>query len=258
MNSRIVANNEIFSSNPEAYIKSIFGNEITNLSYKILDIILPNDRIIIDVQYDKIYKPTLETIYIKISDLQPYGLNSNTAYIFEYKGLPVYLNAKINQYKDKIPVRIYPYDKGDKYYSYVALIENNPLHAYATIVKNDYRFGGDAKIPEPSRIGTKELYDEEKTIENYKNEIKKFDELKIINTIKLIKSFDQTLDSNSYTGFVIDYNHLPNKLINGHIIIIPKRKSNLLFYYPNSSNPIYPNEIEFIKRFMKFDQSNLE
>ena len=56
----------------------------------------------------------------------------------------------------------------------------------------------------------------------------------------------------------MDYNHLPNKLINGHIIIIPKRKSNLLFYYPNSSNPIYPNEIEFIKRFMKFDQSNLE
>ena len=37
MNARIVANNEIFSSNPEGYIKSILGNEINNLSYAIQD-----------------------------------------------------------------------------------------------------------------------------------------------------------------------------------------------------------------------------
>lgn len=257
MNARIVANNEIFSSNPEGYIKSILGNEINNLSYEIQDILLPNDRIVIDVKYDKIYIPSLETIYINRSDLKPYGLNSNNSYIFEYKGLPVYLSTISSNLKDKIPVRIYPYDKGDKYYKYVARIEKDPLHAYATIVKNDYGFSGDAIIPEVNKTGTKELFDEKTTIENYKSEIEKFDELKIINTIKVIKSFNETIDSNSYTGFIMDYNLLPNELINGHIIIISKRKSNLLFYYPNSSNPIYPNEIQFIKKFMKFDQSNL-
>ena len=82
---RITANNSIFQANPESYIRSLFGNEIKNIKYVIQDIVLPNNRIVVDVTFDKVYVPSIETVYIEVSDLKSFNSQSGT-YMFEYQG----------------------------------------------------------------------------------------------------------------------------------------------------------------------------
>lgn len=255
---RITANNSIFQANPESYIRSLFGNEIKNIKYVVQDIVLPNNRIVVDVTFDKVYIPSIETVYIEVSDLKSFNSQSGT-YMFEYQGSPVCLSAFPNQLKGKtrIPVKIYPYEKQDKYYSYVAIPLRDPLHGYSTIISNKYNISDvHAKVPESNKAG-KELYTEEETIRALKQEIMKYEAFNAVNEIKSVKSFVETKNSNSSTAFIMDYKLLPDEQINGHIIVTAHRKSDLLLYYPNNSNVIYNEEIQFIKDFMKFDRSNL-
>lgn len=256
--TRIVANNSIFQADPEGYIRSLFGNEIKNVRYVEQDVILPNNRIVVDVSFDKAYIPSLKTLYINVSDLKSF--NSQTgSYMFDYEGKPVCLSAFSSQLKGKtrIPVKIYPYDKNDKYYSYVAVPLKEPLHAYSTIISTKYNLSDvHADVPISNHSG-KELYNEEQTIDALKKEISKYEIFEAINDFKIVKSFEETKNSTSSTAFVMDYKLLPNEQINGHIVVISHRKSDLLFYYPNSANVIYADEIQFIKDFMSFDRSNL-
>ena len=257
--TRITADNTIFQADPEGYIKSLFGNEIKNIKYVVQDIILPNNRIVIDVTFEKAYIPTLKTVYIDVSELKSF--NSQTgSYMFNYEGKPVCLSAFSSQLKgkSKIPVKIYPYDKNDKYYSYVAVPLKEPLHAYSTLVSNKYNINDvHAEIPTNNKAG-KELYNEEQTIEALKKEIAKYETFGAINEFKSIKSFVETQNSSSSTAFVFSYKLLPDYQINGHIIICAHRRSDLLLYYPNNANVIYPEEIQFIKNFMDFDRCNLQ
>ena len=89
---RITANNSIFQANPESYIRSLFGNEIKNIRYTVQDIVLPNNRVIIDVSFDKAFVPTIETVYVNVSDLKSFNSQSGT-YIFDYNGTPICLSA---------------------------------------------------------------------------------------------------------------------------------------------------------------------
>lgn len=255
---RIVANNSIFQPDPEGYIRSLFGNEIKNVKYEVQDILLPNNRIIVDVSFEKAYIPSLKTTYINVSDLKSFNSQAN-AYIFEYDGKPVCLSAFPSQLKGKtrIPVKIYPYEKNDKYYSYVAVPLKDPLHAYSTLVSSKYSLSDvHADIPTNNHSG-KELYDEAETIKALKTEISKIESFGAINEIKPVKSFIETRNSSSSTAFIMSYKLLPDQQINGHIIVPSHRRSDLLLYYPNSANVIYADELSFIKEFMEFDRCNL-
>ena len=164
-----------------------------------------------------------------------------------------------NQLKGRtsIPVKIYPYEKGDKYYSYVAVPLMEPLHAYSTVTAHKFGLNDiQAEIPSNNSTGI-ELYNESETIDAMKRELKKHEFFAAINELKPIKNFEETHQASSSIAFVMDYKLLPNHQINGHIIIPAHRKSNLILYYPNSVNVIYPEEITFIKKFIEFDRQNL-
>lgn len=259
LSERFLVDSELFQSAPEAYIKNLLGDEIQNMTYHVSDIIFPEGRIVVDVHYDKLLAPLLKTIYVDVNELKQMNQLQNS-YIFEYgpEKLPVRLicsSMVLKKYK-QLPVIIHAYNKQDEYYHYIARPLREPLHAYTTIVSSHYNIDTILPLLEDAPPG-KELYTEEETLKAYTNEITKFDMFKSINTIKIIKSFDETKNSNDYTGFIISYDKLPDISITGHIIINDHRRSNLLFYFPNTSNMIYEDEIVFIKKFMKYDASNL-
>lgn len=261
LSERLLVDSELFQSAPEAYIKNLLGDEIQNMTYHVSDVIFPEGRIVVDVHYDKLLAPLLKTIYVDVNELKQMNQLQNS-YIFEYgpEKIPVRLICStmvLKKYK-RLPVIIHAYNKQDEYYHYIARPLREPLHAYTTIISSHYNI--DTVLPTLKTEQTdklKELYTEEETIKAYTDEIAKFDMFKSINTIKVIKSFDETKNSNDYTGFIISYDKLPDISITGHIIIHDHRKSNLLFYFPNTSNMIYEDEIRFIKEFMKYDATNL-
>jgi len=264
LSERFLADSEIFYSNPEDYIHSLLGNEIQNVSYDVQDCVFPNGQIVVDVHYNKQINPSLETIYVEKKDLKRLN-NQNGTYIFEYSDekIPVCLIASQGalQGKDKFPVYIYEYNKGDKFYSYLARIRPEPLHAYSTALPATFNIKNAwPELIKDGKIKTgkiNELYDEKQTIDAYQEEISKFDSFRSINKIVVVKDFKETMNSKANVGFLIDYRNLPNEDIYGHIVIIPHRRSDLLFYYPNSANIIYVDEINFIKDFMKFDATNI-
>lgn len=260
LSERLYADSELFDADPEAYIHSLLGDEIQNMTYIVSDIIYPDGHIVVDVHYDKLLAPTLKTTYIDVKDLKQMNQMQNS-YIFEYGAdkIPVRFicSASVIRANKSIPVIIHAYNKQDEYYHYIARPLKEPLHAYSTIVSKRYNL--DTVFPklETNESIGKELYNETETKKAYTDEIASFDIFKGVNTIKEISSFKDTRNANDYTAFILSYDELPDTSINGHIVIIEHRKSNLLLYYPNVSNIIDAEEISFIKRFMRFDASNL-
>ena len=259
LSERLLVHSRLFESNPLKYIKSLIGEEVTNVSYTVNDVIFPDNKIVVDVKYDKVIIPSLKTVYIDVSTLKRLGVENNK-FIFEYNKIPICIYVSPSKLRNvkTIPVTIWPYTRNDTFYSYIARIKLEPLHAYSTMLSSEYNIDkvhAALAITKPEKV--KELYDEKETINAYQNEISQFESMININNLKMIKKFNETKNSNAFTGFVMSYKILPDAEINGHIIIIEHRRSDLLFYYPNNSNMIYADEIQFIKEFMAFDESNL-
>lgn len=261
LSTRILVNNEIFNSDPEEYIGSLLGNEIQNVQWEVQDVVFPDGQVVVDIHYDKQLNPTLKTLYVDIKDLKRVNAQ-NGMFIFEYgeSKIPVCLiiSPTVLQKYKHIPIKIYEYNKNDKFYSYIARYLQEPLHAYTTILAN--RFNLKSVWPElvvEDNDERKELYDDKMTVATYTEEISQFDSLRVINKIETVRSFDQTKNAKANIGFVLSFTILPDHDIYGHIIIIAKRRSDLLFYYPNNSNIIYKDELDFIKAFMRFDHTNL-
>lgn len=263
---RFKVNGEIFNPNPMRYMHNLLGNEVEIVSIQNQSPIFSDGHLVVDVTYRKLIIETLKTIYIDMSKLQNFGEQS-TSFIFEYEvndqKIPICLIVtnpdKIKSYR-KLPVSIYPYRNKDKYYNYIALFRNEPLHSYSTIVATQFNIDkvfAEIKDVNVNKSKYKELYNEEETKKAYLEEVRHFDCLAQINTILRPKKFEETLDSKTNIGFLMEYSKLPDHDIFGHIVIIGHRKSDLLFYYPNSARRISSYELEFIKKFMEFDISNL-
>lgn len=259
-------NNICLDCGLKQYIKSLLGNEIDIIKIEEQSIILPNNKCIVDVWYNKLYISPIKTYYINKKDMKSYG-DYTDLYIIEIDKQPVLLRMNNEQYhktKDRIPISIVPLVNNNKnFYHYFASYQKTPLHGYSTLLRNKFNFPSVDVSFEDKQTKNKvsELYTEKDTIENYKKEITKVeynDILGVINNVKYIKSFDQTYNSSSNVGYVFKSEILPNDDINGHIIIIPNRTSDLIFYYPNVSNMIYLDEIMFIKKFIIYDKNNLD
>lgn len=260
LSERLYADSELFDADPEAYIHSLLGDEIQNMSYIVSDIVYPDGHIVVDVHYDKLLAPSLKTLYIDVKDLKQMNQLQNS-YIFEYgaEKIPVRFicSAAIIKANSSIPVIIHAYNKQDEYYHYIARPLKEPLHSYSTVISKHYNL--DTVFPklETNEPIGRELYTDAETKKAYTEELTKFDIFKGVNTIKEITDFKETRNANDYTAFILSYDVLPDTSINGHIIIIEHRKSSLLLYYPNAANVIETDELAFIKRFMRFDASNL-
>lgn len=248
------------------HIKSLLGNEVEIIKIQEQSLLLNNNKIIVDVWFNKIYISPIKTYYINKKDLKQSG-DYKDLYIFEINKKPVLLRLNKLQYqktKDEIPVHIRPLNGNNKnYYHYYAEYQKIPLHGYTTIIKNKFNIPSvDVNIDEiDKKHSFTEIYNEKETIENYKNELSLNngikDTLGIINNIKLIKNFEETKNSPISVGYVFDHKILPKDNINGHILIIPNRKTDLIFYYPNVSNVVYYDEICFIHKFIEFDKTNI-
>ena len=256
---RIQAASESFFIDPEAYIKSLIGIGARIIKWTKNSIIMSNSKIIIDVLYEKPDISPIVTYYVKPSELKSLS-GSDTQFIFEKDGVPVSLvivDPDLLKQK-KIALQINP-TGGKRFYKYLAIPIDEPLHAYSTITRNEYGLPSvDAFIrADHPKVTRKELYKMPETKSAYMEAIGHFDLLKSINNLREIKKFDETKNADSSTGFLIHAKDLPNESIFGCIIITPHRISDIIFYSPNSSQIITADELNFIKKFVEFDKSNL-
>lgn len=245
--------NEIFQRDPIAAIRSRLGQGTDIVDYRVQSIILPGCKIIVDVDYNKIETSTLKTLYVKSKDLRRIETQPGTIegqYMVTVNGINVNMVIE-DEMKEEMPIKLYSHNVPG-ICQYMGMVLDSPLHAYSTLTPISAW-----PIIDSNEKPGKEWFTEAETIANYKMEAACFDELRSVNNVKLVKSFTECED-NRTTGYVIAYDQLPDETINGHIIIVPRRKSNLLFYYPTTSNVIYDDEMKFIKSFMKFDQTNLK
>lgn len=262
LSERFKASAELFYANPEGYIKSLLG-DVTNMTYQVLSVVMPGAQILVDVRYDKFSPPTLKTMYVRIDELKHLNAQGNY-FIFERDSKPICLvtdptDQDILKKRTSIPVFIYSYNKNDKFYSYVARTLETPLHAYST-VDAKRRIFVDA-IPTIDKADEKkkgvELFSIEETLRAYKEEVAHYELFKFVNDISVVKSFEETKNARGNQSFVLDYRMLPDEGLNGHVIISDRRRSDLLFYYPHTSNFIDSEQVKFIKEFMAYDVTNL-
>ena len=256
---RFEASSESFFVDPEGYIKSLIGIGARIIKWTKNSIIMSNSKVIIDVLYEKPSISPIVTHYIKPSELKSLS-GSNIQFIFEKDGVPVsFIMADPElMKKKKIPLDIRP-TAGKHFYKYLAVPADEPLHAYSTITRNQYGLPSVESfiMNEHGKITRKELYNIKETRDAYMKAIAHFDLLKSINNLKEVKSYKETMNSDSSTGFLMHAKDLPNEQIFGCILITPHRVSDVLFYYPNSTQVITQGELNFIKRFIEFDKSNL-
>lgn len=262
LSQRFKASGELFYANPEGYIKSLLG-DVTNMTYEVLSVVMPGAQIIVDVHYDKFSPPTLKTMYVRIDELKHLNAQGNY-FIFERDSKPICLitdptDQDILKKRTNIPVCIYSYNKNDKFYSYVARTLETPLHAFSTVDTKRRIFVDAIPIIEKENSKKKgiEQFSIEETLEAYKKEAAHYEIFKFVNDISLVKSFAETKNARANKSFVLDYRTLPDEGFNGHVIISDHRRSDLLFYYPHSSNLIDSEQVKFIKDFMAYDATNL-
>ena len=245
--------NEIFQRDPMGAIRSRLGQGTDVIDYRVQSIILPGCKIVVDVDYNKIETSTFRTLYVKSKDLRKIETQPGTIegqYMVSVNGINVNLVIE-DEIRDEMPIKLYSHNIPGVC-QYMGMVLDSPLHGYSTLTPVSAW-----PIIETNEKGGKEWFTESETVANYKLEASAFDELRSVNNVKLVKSFTEC-DDNRTTGYVISYTQLPDEAINGHIIIVPRRKSDLLFYYPTASNIIYEDEMTFIKGFMRFDQTNLK
>lgn len=247
-------------------IKSLLGSEIEIVKIEKPKLLLRNNKIIIDVWFNKAYISPIKTYYIDKTKLKQNG-DYKDLYIFELEKQPVLLRlnkATFSSSEKTIPVHIRPLLSGNRnYYHYYAEYQRQPLHGYSTILKNKFSIPSvevDLGKIEHSKA-VKELFTEKETVENYEKELRDNTTIKEIlgpiSSVKVIKNFDETKNSGSGIAYVLSDSLLPKTNINGHILIIPNRKTDLICYYPNVANMIYYDEICFIHKFIEFDKTNL-
>lgn len=256
---RFEASSESFFIDPDGYIKSLIGIGAKIIKWTKNSIIMSNSKVIIDVLYEKPTISPIVTHYIKPSELKSLS-GSDSQYIFEKDGVPVSFIIADPELmkKKKIPLDIRP-TAGKRFYKYLAVPTEEPLHAYSTITRNQYGLPSVESfiMNDHGKITRKELYNIKETREAYMKAIAHFDLLKSINNLKEVKNYKETMNSDSSTGFLMHAKDLPNEQIFGCIIITPHRVSDIIFYYPNSSQTITQGEVNFIKKFIEFDRSNL-
>ena len=256
---RFEASSQSFFVDPEGYIKSLIGIGARIIKWTKNSVIMSNSKIIVDVLYEKPDISPIITHYIKPSELKSLS-GSDTQFIFEKDGIPVsFILADPSLMKQKkIALDIRP-TAGKHFYKYLAVPAEEPLHAYSTITRNQYGLPSVESFitNEHGKVNRKELYNIKETKDAYMESIVHFDLLKSINNLKEIKNFKETFNSDSSTGFLIHAKDLPDEQIFGCIVITPHRISDIVFYYPNSSQVISPGELKFIKRFVEFDKTNL-
>ena len=258
---RFCVDDESYENNPKEYIKSLLGNEIEIIEIRKNNIIRKDCKVLIDVWFKKLYISPIKTYYITKSDLKRYG-DYKDLYIVEIEKNNVLTRLTSQQLNsEKIILNLAPlYNNEIHYFGY---FQNEPLHGYSTIIKNNFNYPSVNCVLDEviEKNNIKELYNEKETIENYKRELLKNvnkDVLGFVSDVELINNFEKTLNSKSTKGFIMSVDILPYENINGHIIIIPKRKTDLIFYYPNVANMIYLDEVKFIKKFINYDKNNLK
>lgn len=256
---RFEASSQSFFVDPEGYIKSLIGIGARIIKWTKNSVILSNSKIIVDVLYEKPDISPIVTHYIKPSELKSLS-GSDSKFIFEKDGVPVsfIMSDQDIMKQKKIALDIHP-TAGKHFYKYLAVPAEEPLHAYSTITRNQYGLPSVESYIESykGKASRKEIYNIKETRDAYLTEIGHFDLLKSINNLREIKKFNETLNSDSSTGFLIHAKDLPDDQIFGCIIIVPHRISDVVFYYPNSTQKITAGELSFIKKFVEFDKTNL-
>ena len=274
LRKRLTIPSETFSPNPIGVLKSLLGEGVTILKYEVQSIVLSNSKIVVDVEYEARNINPLVTYYVKTSDLVMCTPTGNAQVFKTEEGIPVWFkvsNPKILE-RNIIPVLIAPFNPSsksrrsieayvEKNFKYFAIYNPEPLHAYSTFFDTKHYLYSRIDVDDilsssNAQIKRKEIYNMDRTNDEYSKAIHKFECLNEVTSLKLIKKFDEIdLANPSNIGYLMDAQVLPSdRTLTGIIVVQPIRQSNIIFYYPHLSREITMEEIQFTKDLVEIDK----
>lgn len=266
--SRCKLSYRLFLINPTKAIRQLLGQDIHIISYVLNDAVFDDETCVVDVEYLSIKLSPYRIYFINKDDIKQLTPESHV-YIASVNGCNVKIVSPIiKDFKNVIPLIINssvtnnysPAGPLDMSFSYFGILARKGLNAYCTSnthigQKNVSFMVEDIKPIYPDNYVCSHVMNDAETIAAYKSEVSQQSILNIIDNVVMVKKFDEC--KLGTIGYVMDYNALPkNEDINGIILIQPKRKPNLLLYYPIVNFTITSDEITSIIRFMQMDSIN--
>lgn len=255
---RLEFDSSTFYRSPQDAILSKLGADAKLFRYTVLPIILPNGRVVVDVEYDKLEGLSMKTFTLSADQLKATGRVNE--YTFDVDGRTACVSLRSVPKGAKLRVRLEPFkDKtGGFIYSGVRVL--SPLHSYSTVVRKQVGSVGSSAIGEVHEVkpgqAVHEVLTEEESIEHYKFEVKEHEALSRI--INLVVEYEfSKMKRVADVGYLTRVDCLPKEGCSGVVHVISQRISWMILYYPFGSGVITGEELEGIKRWMEVDQSNL-
>ena len=252
---RLEFDSSTFYRSPQDAILSKRGADAKLFRYTVLPIILPNGRVVVDVEYDKLEGLSMKTFTLSPDQLKATGRVNE--YTFDVDGRTACVSLRSVPRGGKLRVRLEPFkDKtGGFIYSGVRVL--SPLHSYSTVVRKQVGSVGSNVVSGEVKQGeVHEVMSEEESIEHYKFEVKEHEALSRI--INLVVEYEfAKMKRVADVGYLTRVESLPKEGCSGVIHVISQRVSWMILYYPFGSGVISGEELEGIKRWMEVDRGNL-
>lgn len=291
LSRRLVLNQSVFSRSPVAAIKQILGQNSTLISYTVNSLVDWSNSVYVDVVYKSIPINSFDIYYIPLTDIKHLIPNSEK-YVTTVNDCTVKLNnPKLTSFKSYLPIRIKKtiINDTDAYDNFYTSVDNStfefktnvtqppasyfgttvtlPMNSLITplsLINNDSSASTAFEVTLPPILYPKDFKPQfitmESTINNYKQSLTNTKLLSIVNNIEdyTSKSFNFDPATTNYTTscYLLHSSQLPDKSINGIILLQPRRIPDVLLYYPTNSYTISADEINSIKKFIEHDRIN--
>lgn len=256
-------------NDPVKAIKQLFGYDIIIKSIIINDVITNDEDYVVDVEFCNIKFSPYKIYFLNVSDIKQL-IPSSSVYGTQLQGCNVKINIpSINDYKKIIPIRINVcltnnysnVNQLELTFSYFGTIVKKPLSYYNTATSKQFNKYTSFMMENISKVYPEnfncKVLSNEDTINAYKIEIQQQSLFAIIDNIKLSDNFSEC--ELGTTGYIIDINIIPNnENINGIIFIQPRRKPNLVLYFPTINFTIYQDEIKSLKKLIEIEEINMK
>jgi hypothetical protein len=241
-------------------VKSLVGHQAKILSIKISDVILPDDSLLIDVEYQEMPFGMMTIYFIESSTLKSVIPNS-PLFGVNVLGIPVRVTLKQPDVQKYLPIRInkrVDFKDEDHRFLYFGTPVKTPLLSYCSILKRMYKNFTCEEIEQlyPQKFQPKSEITEEKMLSSYKMKIKQVPQLNFVIDIIPARSLDK-LENQFTKGFLIDWHLIDTtKKLNGIIYIQPERTPFKVVFIPSATFTIDIDELLSIDEFLQMENVN--
>jgi hypothetical protein len=266
---RLKLHSSLYNKDDESVIKNILGNHIDIKDIICNDVILPDNKLIIDVKYKSIEISPYKIYYIKKDEFKVLSPNSNTS-IFYINNIPIKYNGEINEinsFRVETTMNSDEFDNdnfngnfnnidnstSNNEFKYFAIRVENPLTSLNSSFKFDFQHVLSFDLGISKEKYTKEKITEEfkqSQIDIYKKELNVLEYREIMKFV-YIESEKDIENTNYITAYIGDVDIFMNKT-NGIIIAVENRSPRIICYI---RSPLII-DMNSIKKFIDVEEHN--